>query len=789
MLWGSYHMISWENYQNIVVKHLNRKIDRNSNPNQNQAIQASINKSQFIVAGPGSGKTTVMVLKILKFIFVDDVPPKSILATTFTRKAAAELRSRILDWGDKIRQVLLEEPEYKSTYAHLRALDFNQIITGTLDSISEDVLRNHRKPGSPPPVVVEDFVASALLLRNCLFPEGRHRDEHLYKYLKDLSGMNYLNLSDKLDMILEIKDRLYYDQVRWNEFKSKQTDPGAKLTCQIIDEYEELLKERLLYDFAKVEAEFLDKLKGKELKDFTDQLKILMVDEYQDSNLLQEQIYFSLASFATQNGGSIIVVGDDDQSLYRFRGATVDLFTHYKERLNENLKIEPVLINLSQNYRSTKSIVDFVNEFSTLDSNFQQARVEDKPVIKPSRKSDYTDFPVIGIFRDDPESLAQDISKFIHQIVHGEGYTFQNKGKEYQIRLDPYEGSATDLSILMSSPQEITKFRKVRMPHYLRKCLKEQDPPIEIFNPRGESLERENTTITLVGLILECIDPDCEVQNGIEKLPGVARNRFKKWRKLAREYIENCPEANPLSLKEFVEAWQKRKPIGRKTWKTAVPLLDLTYKLVHWIPTMQNDIEGIVYLEALTRTISQTGIFSSFGGDILYYDDNPDINKSSIKEAIWNIFVPLASGAVEVDEGLLDTLPRDRLNIMSIHQSKGLEFPIVFVDVGSDIKQEHHANAFKRFPNDGGKSCNMEDEIRSCSPLQTPKRSRMDRAFDDLTRLYFVAFSRPQDLLILIGLNSLINEKIPHVATGWSRDRTWHWKYLKDIVMIKEGDI
>lgn len=115
-------MISWENYQKIVIKHLNRKIGPEDNPDQNKAISAPTSQSQFLVAGPGSGKTTVMVLKILKFIFVDDVNPSSILATTFTRKAAAELRSRILDWGDKIRQVFIEDPQFKDIHPHLKEL-------------------------------------------------------------------------------------------------------------------------------------------------------------------------------------------------------------------------------------------------------------------------------------------------------------------------------------------------------------------------------------------------------------------------------------------------------------------------------------------------------------------------------------------------------------------------------------------------------------------------------------------------------------------------------------------
>ena len=104
----------------------------------------------------------------------------------------------------------------------------------------------------------------------------------------------------------------------------------------------------------------------------------------------------------------------------------------------------------------------------------------------------------------------------------------------------------------------------------------------------------------------------------------------------------------------------------------------------------------------------------------------------------------------------------------------------------------HHKNAFKRFPEDGGRSCGLEDIIRTCSPLETPKRSGIDRAFDDLIRHYFVAFSRPQDVLLLVGLNTVKNgydtkqehKRIPNVATGWSRDGDCHWPGLDNIIQI-----
>jgi len=780
-------LILWETYQDIVTEHLNRRISAEDNPDQNQAISAPLTRSQFLVAGPGSGKTTVMVLKILKFIYVDDVHPSSILATTFTRKAATELRSRILSWGDEIRQVLLEDAEYEDLHVDLRGLDFNQIITGTLDSISEDVLRTHRDPGAPPPVVIEEFVASGLMLRIGLFDGDKHHNEDLREYLKKLRGTSWgLNTPEMARNLLEIKDRLYYDQVYWNQLLENKDDPGFLLALESVAYYTQYLRDNLLYDFASLEAEFLDQIIRGKLDKFTKSLKMVLVDEYQDTNLLQERIYFQLAKHARDNGGSLTVVGDDDQSLYRFRGATVDLFTNYQIRITEKLNITPQLIYLKQNYRSTPTIVQICNQFCQLDPSFQPARVRGKPPIEASRKDDHIDFPVLGLFRGDLPTLASDLSQFIHKVLN-DGYTFSHNQKNYIIQADPEEGSPADLSVLMSSPLELSSSGKPRLPLLLRKNL--QNYGLNVFNPRGSDLERAWQTALLCGLIMECIDPQCQVQDTIEKLPSQAKHNFIVWRNKAREYWEEDPEpVQPLSLKQFVNAWQNRTPIGRSKWKSNVPLIELAYQLVTWIPHLKDDVESLVYLEAVTRTMSQTGIFNSFGGEILH-DQDEELNQASVREAIWNIMVPLATGAIEVDEGLLETLPDDRINIMSIHQAKGLEFPLVIVDVGSDFSKNYTAQEFKRFPREGGKPCNMEDELRTCSPLEEPDRTSRDRAFDDLIRQYFVAFSRPQDVLLLVGLESVKDgyhtkqgpRRIANVATGWSRDGKWHWPRLENI--------
>ena len=151
-------MITVNNFLQLVQKPgLLRPQGIHLDDSQRDAATASLSESLFLVAGPGSGKTTVLALRVLKYVFVDDMDPAAILATTFTRKAASELRSRILGWGDKIRQELMRtQPALR---AQLEGLDLNRIITGTLDSIAEEVLRDYRTPGVQPAVVIEEFVA------------------------------------------------------------------------------------------------------------------------------------------------------------------------------------------------------------------------------------------------------------------------------------------------------------------------------------------------------------------------------------------------------------------------------------------------------------------------------------------------------------------------------------------------------------------------------------------------------------------------------------------------------
>ena len=811
-------MISYEEFEDITSKVLKRDIS--SNKQQKKAILSEPNKSLFIVAGPGSGKTTVMVLKILKYIFVDDIDPSKILATTFTKKAADELYSRILGWGDEIKRHLEDKycDESFESIAKIESIDFNQIIIGTTDSIAEELLRDNRKPGENQSIVIEEFVANTAMIK-ILIKDEKYRNEKLVEYLKELSGKTKLEEPSKMsEILMEIKNRIFYDQINFDELYEKtQENSGPRLALDCIKEYENTLKNRNTIDFAMLESNFLEKLKNNELDLFLDEIKIVLIDEYQDTNLIQEDIYFTIAKSALENDGNITVVGDDDQSLYRFRGATVDLFTNYQKRVKDKLSIDVEEINLTTNYRSTENIINHCNQFAELDREYQKARVENKPkIIAPDFDRDK--MPILGMFRNNPEMLARDLSRLIDNLVNkgeseikvlqvlDEKYYKKVNGninianlqkikqesikagkneEKIKIKLDSDYGSASDIAILSYSPKEM-QYGNRSFLHHLRKNLKRLRKPIEMFNPRGIDLQEIDVVAIFCGLILECIDPEGGIQNSDKTIPNLARRNMIRWRFKAKDYIKLNPEPHePISLNDFVTRWQLRRPYPESIngieqhWPKNASLMELAYKLTTWIEELQDDVEGIVYLEAITKSITQTGFFNDYHSNISF--KTPIDERESVLEAIWNIFIPLSTGGVSIDESLLETLPDDRINVLSIHQSKGLEFPLVIVDVGSRFKTNDIRTQRLRFPKTLPDKKTIEDTIRQHSILGESERSEKDRSFDDLTRLYFVAFSRAESVLLLIGLNSAIegyNKKndhfdIPNIALGWSRDEKY----------------
>jgi DNA helicase-2/ATP-dependent DNA helicase PcrA len=748
------------------------------NNEENRAVCAPPRPPTFIVAGPGAGKTTVLVLRVLKLILVDGIPPDGVMATTFTRKAAGELRSRILSWGYAAMNSALENAQHTQDVRRqewLGGIDVSSIMVGTLDSLAEQFLIDSRAPGQITPTAIEPFLAKGVLRRHAIFPHARHRDQDLLEHVVALTpGLQRpVPLSELLRFVMDFADRVRHDGIDLGAYAA--TGAGQRTLRDTIDDYFAYLNTHYLADFARLEELILTMLRNGQLSTLTGRLRALLIDEFQDTNYQQEQIYLQLCR---QTNASLTVVGDDDQSIHRFRGATVEIFANFQARIVQALGAawQPNRVDLFRNYRSTRRIVDFCQHFIKLDPCFETARAPGKiPLVAqaPHATAPGHNLPVLGMFRTNCQQLAADLTQLLCDIFRGPGRQIQCEGATYHISRAP-DGDFGDGVLLAHSVRERTRaYRneqpRDRLPLLLRNSL--QLAQVSVFNPRGRSLGDIPDVQRLLGLAIECIDPNATILNAIQNFPQSSRNRLAAWHQAGRQFILQDPP--PGGLDAFVNGWRTRTSgFANQQWPPDWPLLELIFTLTTWFPSLQSEPEGQVYLEAIARTVSEVGEMASYGAQILHGEGAHDAN--SVRQAIWEVFEPLASDSVEIDEDIMRHVPRKYFPIMTVHQAKGLEFPLVIVDVGSDFKINHRTQQRLRFPNQGDSVHLLEGNTAPHCPIGALRvqRSDVDRAWDDIRRLYFVAYSRPENVLILAGLTSQLRQNpVPTIAMGDLQNR------------------
>ena len=774
-------MLSPDAFVGLVAETLMRPL----NAEQKSCIEADTASPLLIIAGPGTGKTTVMVLRALRHLLVDGVLPESIVITTFTKKAAQEVRTRWLDWGLPLVDAARAHPDMQGDgeQAWLRRVDLNRCVTGTLDSICEELLSEYRIAGTVPPVLIEGYPANQRLMREGLANGYRLNKSALDAYLAayTFSGDPPRTQGELVRVARPIVDRFIHDRVDVAGYRASAPNQEAKeVIAASHGAYRAALAETSQMDFALLEHAFLERMTNGELDEAVVSWRAVLVDEYQDTNPLQESIYFEIVR---RSGAALSVVGDDDQSLYRFRGATVELFTSFVERLHNATGCQTHTEYLFQNYRSTPEVVKFFNDFVQADAGFASARIQPaKPPIAGVRPSQ--GLPVLGMFRQSADALAADLGDFLDRVFRGGGADIPlPSGNTIQLSGAVDGGDFGDAVLLSHSVNEFKGAwgqgqPEARFPFLLRRQLEARG--VRVFNPRGQALADQMPVQILLGLLLECIDrssaetPHGSLTPDVMGLTAVARGRFDSWRAEALNFMAGDP--GPGGLTGFVDAWAVRASQSAAAWPDDWPLLELVFKLITWLPAFQADPEHQVWLEAVSRAVAQSRLFSPYGGSILNQDPHDVRSRQS---AIRDILRPIAEGLVEVDEDLVTEVPRGHMSIMTIHQSKGLEFPLVIVDVSSGYKRNHRMNAAFRFPVGPSSVTRLEDDLAPFTEVGPARiaRGALDRSFDDLMRLYYVAYSRPQTALLLVGLEKTIAtaSTVKSVASGWRRDDSWSW--------------
>ena len=678
------------------------------------------------------------------------------------------MRSRWLRHGEAI----------KSKIGGLDHIDLNRCQIGTLDSITQQALTHYHPPGGTAPIVM-DKAASLLALRRFAFADSYQQDKAVIDQLLKrytFDGKEPKNQGAALRGTQSLLQRLVQDQVEVANYRGSGSSKNA--IADILQSYQESCKDRTAYDFAGIENLFLERLAQGNLNLWTANIKALLIDEYQDTNPLQESPYFSIMS-ATD--AITTIVGDDDQSLYRFHGGSVELFTEFANRCQNKTRRSVDRIDIFANYRSTPEIIDFYNKHIDGDPGFAQARINPpKPPVSATRASN--GISVLGMFRSDPDSLAESLTDFLTKLVRHRQYQVG----QHTIEL-PTCGDLGDILFLSHSVDERRYYgRKLidRFPLVLRRKL--EAVGLEVFNARGQSLRDVPDVQKLLGLILLIVDPSHRTTSDMW-LTNETTYYLKQWLESAEGLIATRPVPNDNNgLEGFVKKWQTAasgQPMDSETWREW-PVLEIFYRLLTWLPAFLNKPEHQAWLQAILGSIDDVTPISAYNMK-LYSNttDNPaiadlDLVVRSRQALIRDALVPIAEDNVDINEDILPSVPRNRLQMMTIHQAKGLEFPMLIVDVGSRFSMNHPSQRFLRFPDKPSTVAVQEDDVEPYLPAPLRgNRAQIDRTFDDLARLYYVAYSRPQSVLLLVANENClrVNRPIPNIALGWTRNSDWPW--------------
>ena len=288
------------------------------NPQQREAV-AHFEGPILVLAGAGSGKTRVLTTRIAHLVHERGVPPERILAVTFTNKAAGEMRERV-------RILLNHEPA--------------GIWMGTFHAIGARLLRRH---------------AQLLGWTNAFTILDAQQSLRLIKKVQEVVGVDPQKWTPNTVRrhISTAKNRLLSPQ-RFVEAHGDNADLLTRTVARVYPVYQEALKKQNSFDFDDLLVKPIDLFKTfpEVLERYRARFSFLLVDEYQDTNHAQ----FSFVELIARPDDNLMVVGDDDQSIYKFRGADIRNILEFEEAFPGARTVR-----LEQNYRSTSAILDAAN--------------------------------------------------------------------------------------------------------------------------------------------------------------------------------------------------------------------------------------------------------------------------------------------------------------------------------------------------------------------------------------------------------------------------------------------
>ncbi len=574
--------------------------------NQLKAIK-TVEKNMQIVACAGSGKTSTMVAHILHLLTQPDIDPENIVAITYTEKAAASLKQKIFEAYEKENKTLEGLANMYIGTIHGFCLHMLQEFTDeyktyeTLNDVQTKLfIKKYRKYNGIFDVTYHPVNGDAYnLVTERSTSEKVAKAVTAYKTFLDI-GREYG--IDKLRK--ELQDH--------------------------IKKYENTLKKKKYFDFTSIISTTLSRLQNGDFDEFIlGKIKYLIVDEYQDVNDAQERIikYFS------DKGAFLCVVGDDDQTIYQWRGSNLNFIKNFSETYPEVEKID-----LDINFRSSKGITEIAKQ--VIDQNNYRIAKN----MQSNESQEYEQGDIITYEFDDRNSEVEFIIKKIKQLI---GCKYVRKEIDFKLDLD-------DMVILVSSVKKIPELINGLEANNIDFIV---EGTKNLFDSEEIKILCDTFEIIFSNIIINNNTPDTTQSINAINTMGIPDDLIKRWKIYSK-----------LSTDEIVENLQKF---------VLSPFMsdDYEYTIQGALKSLFTNLQ--LFCVKDEKVLYNWGKFTEMLNDFekIYLDMAP-----SFRLKIFKTFLEQDAPEIYPEGWLSPNFKAVKcLRIMTFHQSKGLEYPVVFM--------------------------------------------------------------------------------------------------------------
>lgn len=595
--------------------------------NEEQKLAVScVDGPVLIVAGAGSGKTRVLTSRIA-YIMEKGCPPENILALTFTKKAAMEMKERIA--------VMTGEKKARRIYM------------GTFHSIFIRFLREYAESlGYPGNFTIYDTGDSISAIKTCIKEMGL--DDKTYKP------------KDILSRISMAKNNLVTPQAYCGNPTIRQNDAAAKKprTGDIYIRYSEKCRQSGVMDFDDIllNMNILLRDNPEALKSISERFRYIMVDEYQDTNFAQ---YLILKKLGAEHR-NICVVGDDSQSIYAFRGAKIENILNFKKDYPENKTFR-----LEHNYRSTKTIVDAANSLIAKNNaripkncystgaegekiKLIQAYTEQEEALLiassiisriQSDHAGYSDFAILYRTNSQSRALEEALRKrnLPYRIYSGNSFYERAEVKDMMAYLK-----------LAVNPSDDESFRRI------------VNKPARGIGDTSLSALAAAASAKKLPLLKAAYSDDLEsygMKNAaVQKIKGFCDMILKAFSRIEKEDAYSM--AMSLAAESGLQAFYK-SDTSIEGQSRAANVDELLNSISNFVEERQNE-----YIEEMQAD----GLL----------EDGSEITASGLPTVTVSDYLENVSlqSAVDIED---DEESTNRITLMTVHSSKGLEFPYVYI--------------------------------------------------------------------------------------------------------------